>query len=168
MGKVKSPISFAKQKWHKTGGHDKLIFIATFVYLAIITAFMIWHQEFFSPDRFFVFALIAMVIAGKAWDFLWDWLPPILLILGYDYLRGLVPLATQKVHIRAMIYFDKAVFFGNVPTLWLQQHFFTNGVIHWYDNVAAVLYFLHFVIPFFELCCFSSYTVSDISREKGC
>jgi len=147
-------VKIAKQKWQSTGGHDKLIFISTFIYLAVITAFMIWHQEFFSPDRFFVFAFIAMVIAGKAWSFLWDWLPPILLILGYDYLRGLVPLATTKVHIRAMIYFDKFVFFGNVPTLWLQHHFFQDGVILWYDNAAAVLYYLHFIIPLFVALLF--------------
>jgi hypothetical protein len=152
--KIKAPLNFAKQKWQATGGHDKAIFICTFIYLTIITAFMIWHQEFFSPDRFFVFALIAMIIAGKAWSFLWDWLPPIMLILGYDYLRGLVPLATTKVHIRAMIYFDKFVFFGNVPTLWLQQHFFTLGTIHWYDNLATVLYYLHFIIPLFVALLF--------------
>jgi hypothetical protein len=151
---MKKPLSFAKQKWQATGGHDKAIFICTFIYLGVITTFMIWHQEFFSPDRFFVFALIAMVIAGKAWAFLWDWLPPILLILGYDYLRGLVPLATEKVHIHAMIYFDKAVFFGNVPTLWLQHHFFTYGVIHWYDNAATILYYLHFIIPLFVALLF--------------
>ncbi len=154
MGKVHSTAKIAKQKWQQTGGHDKLVFVATFIYLGIITAFMIWHQEFFSPDRFFVFVFVAMLIAGKAWAFFWDWLPPIMLILGYDYLRGLVPLAGGKAHIRAMIYFDKAIFFGNVPTLWLQQHFFLNGTISWYDNVAAVLYFLHFIIPLFVALLF--------------
>ena len=64
MEKTNFPLSLAKKKWGQTGGHDKVIFVATFVYLAIITAFMIWHQEFFSPDRFFVFAFIAM-IAGR-------------------------------------------------------------------------------------------------------
>jgi len=147
MLKVYSGLNKAKQKWGATNPNDKIIIGATFAYLAIITAFMVWHQEFFSPDRFFIFVFLAMILAGKAWAFLWDWTPPVFLILGYDYLRGLVPQVTNKVHIHAMIYFDKLVFFGQVPTLWLQRHFFTPGTIRWYDNAAVVFYFLHFIIP---------------------
>jgi hypothetical protein len=170
MAKIKNTLNKAKNNWQKTGGHDKFVFIATFVYLGVITGFMIWHQEFFSPDRFFIFLFIAMLFAGKAWAFLWDWLPPILLILGYDYLRGLVPMASSKAHIFPMINFDKFIFFGHVPTVWLQQHFFINGQIRWYDNVAVVLYYLHFVVPllvallfwFIDKKLFKQYTTSII------
>lgn len=122
--------------------------IAMLLYVALITAYMIWHQEFFSPDRFVVFAFLGMLVAGRAWMFLWDWLPPILLILGYDYVRGLVPDYITKVHIHVMIYFDKFIF-GAVPTLTLQHLFFVDGRIRWYDNVAVIFYFAHFVVPLF-------------------
>ena len=69
-------------------------------------------QEFFSPDIFFVLAFIGMLAVGRAWQFAWDWAPAILLILGYDYLRGLVPKISGKVHVHAMIYFDRFLFFG--------------------------------------------------------
>lgn len=153
MAEIK-PLNRAKESWKNTGHHDRLIIITIFIYLTIVTAFMIWHQEFFSPDRFFVFVFIAMILAGRAWAFLWDWLPPILLILGYDYLRGIVPLLNSKAHAFTMINFDKFIFFGNVPTIWLQQHFYIAGKITWYDNLAAVIYFLHFIIPLFVALLF--------------
>jgi hypothetical protein len=146
MAKIKHPIQRAKAKWQNAGTHDKIILLSALCYMIIISAFMVWHQEFFSPDRFFIFAFLAMLFLGRAWTFFWDWLPPMLLLLGYDYLRGLVPQISGKVHIHAMIDFDKLIFFGHVPTIWLQQHFF-NGQIRWYDNVAVVLYSMHFITP---------------------
>ncbi len=146
MEKLQTHIFKARSKWKAAGAHDKAILVATLSYLVLITAFMVWHQEFFSPDRFFVLAFLMMVLLGRAWSFLWDWLPPILLILGYEYLRGLVPHLVTKVHIRTMIYFDKTIF-GTVPTIALQQWLFRSGTIHWYDQAAVVLYFLHFIVP---------------------
>jgi len=135
-----------KEKWRSATGYDRFIAIATAGYLLIISAFMIWHQQFFSPDRFFVFALVGAAAAGKIGTFLWDWTPPILLILGYEYLRGIVPQLITKVHIRAMIYFDRFLF-GNVPTIALQHAFFNINRLHWYDYTAVTLYLLHFVVP---------------------
>lgn len=145
MVKIKHTIRKAKANWQNTGAADKIILLSALSYMVIISAFMIWHQEFFSPDRFFIFAFLIMIILGKAWTFFWDWLPPIFLLLGYDYLRGLVPQISGRVHIHAMIYFDKFIF-GFVPSVWLQQHFF-NGQIRWYDNIAVILYGMHFIIP---------------------
>ncbi len=145
MVEKQNKIHAARKKWQNIGTHDKIILLSALCYMIIISAFMVWHQEFFSPDRFFVFAFLAMLLLGRAWAFFWDWLPPMLLLLGYDYLRGLVPQISGKVHVHAMIYFDKFIF-GSVPTNWLQQHFF-NGQIRWYDNVAVVLYSMHFITP---------------------
>jgi hypothetical protein len=126
--------------------YDRVILIISITYMLAVSAYMVWHQQFFSPDRFFIFACGGMLLLGRAWTFFWDWLPPILLILGYDYLRGLVPDFISKTHIHIMIYFDK-FFFGQVPTLTLQHLFFVDGRIRWYDNLAVIMYFLHFVIP---------------------
>lgn len=143
---INSHLQNSKQKWKTAGSHDKIILIATLSYLTIISAFMVWHQEFFSPDRFFVFVFFGMLLVGKAWSFFWDWLPPILLIMGYEYLRGVVPHLITKVHIRAMIMFDTFIF-HSVPTISLQHWLFKDGTIHWYDQAAVILYFLHFIVP---------------------
>ena len=126
--------------------YRRFVLFSSLLYMGAVTVYMIWHQQFFSPDRFFVFAFLGMTVVGRGLEFLWDWLPPVLLILGYEYLRGIVPLLITKVHIHAMIYFDTAIF-GTVPTLWLQQHFFASGSLHWYDFTAVTLYLLHFVVP---------------------
>ena len=130
------------------GLNDKIILGTTLLYLGVITAFMVWHQQFFSLDRMFVFAFIGMLLIGRAWTFFQDWMPAILLLLGYDYLRGLVPAVSGRVHVHAMVLFDKVLFFGHVPTIVLQHWLFTSGHIHWYDQAAVILYFLHFAVPF--------------------
>jgi membrane-associated phospholipid phosphatase len=40
------------------------------------------------------------------------------------------------------------MFGGTVPTVWLQRHFHTPGVVHWYDVAASVTYLSYFfVVP---------------------
>jgi membrane-associated phospholipid phosphatase len=39
------------------------------------------------------------------------------------------------------------LFFGTDPTVWLQKHFYSPHVIHWYDKVASCAYFSHFIFP---------------------
>jgi membrane-associated phospholipid phosphatase len=52
-----------------------------------------------------------------------------------------------KPHVMEMIRFDRFLFGGHLPTLWLQRHFYTPGQIHWYDVAASVLYMMHFAFP---------------------
>ncbi|MCA1713302.1 MAG: phosphatase PAP2 family protein [Actinobacteria bacterium] len=94
-----------------------------------------------------------------------DWLPLIGVLFLYDFLRGsaehvgarladlptlqadrLNPAFTAKAHVTEMIRFDDWLFGGHVPTVWLQQHFYDPGVVHWYDAVAVPVYFSHFVV----------------------
>jgi hypothetical protein len=146
MKKVALYVHSIQQKWKRIGTHDKIILTATLFYLVVVSAFMIWHQEFFSPDHFFAIAFFGMLVACKTWSFFWDWTPPLLLILGYEYLRGVVPHLTSKVNIYPMMDFDKFVF-HSIPTITLQNWFFKDNLIHWYDNIAVGIYFLHFIVP---------------------
>ncbi len=114
---------------------------------------MVAHDNMPSPDQFFLLVLVGMFAAGRAKAFLWDWLPPVLLLLGYDSLRGVVPDLTSRAHISPMIDFDIGLF-GQVPTLQLQDRFFTAGQTHWYDTAAVILYFLYFIVPLFVALAF--------------
>ncbi len=125
--------------------HKTTIFLPV-TYFVIVSGFLIWHGTFFSPDQFFVAALLATLVLGRSKQFIHDWSVPIILLLSYDYLRGLVPELTQVAHIYPMINFDKAIF-GNLPTNSLQGLFFSNGGVHWYDYVGTVLYMSHFIAP---------------------
>ena len=94
-----------------------------------------------------------------------DWLPLLTVLFAYDLLRGFAkdvgphladlpllhvdqvhPALTARAHVAEPIDVDEAVFGGHLPTLWLQQHAHTPGVVHWYDAVAVPLYFSHFFV----------------------
>lgn len=126
--------------------HTKLIALLTFLYIAVICAFMIVHRIWFSPDQFFVFALIGCVFLGRANAFLFDWGPFMVLFFGYEFMRGMVPYVSKNVHIWPMIHADQWLF-GTIPTVFLQQHFYTPTHLHWYDYFLVILYICHFVTP---------------------
>jgi membrane-associated phospholipid phosphatase len=94
-----------------------------------------------------------------------DWLPLFAVLFAYDLLRGLAPdigarLAelptlqadlvnpdvTERAHLTEPIDGDRLLFGGHVPTVDLQQHFYTPGHVHWWDVVAVPVYFSHFFV----------------------
>ena len=94
-----------------------------------------------------------------------DWLPLLGVLFAYDLLRGLAyriggllfPLASYRsspsdlepqvsAHLIAPLRADGALFGGQIPTAWLQQHLYTPGAARWYDLLTVVVYFSHFVV----------------------
>jgi hypothetical protein len=116
------------------------------LYVFCVSIYMIWHRAWLSPDQFFGIAILAAVFLGRAVLFLRDWIPVLLLLFGYEYLRGLVPLLAKSVHIFPMITADLTIF-GFLPTIKLQGALFTDSVFQWYDYMAVTLYIAHFVVP---------------------
>lgn len=132
--------------WQNACHDDRAIILGVILFPAVTGALMLAHGAFLSIDQFFLLACVGIFLTGRARAFLWDWLPPILLLLGYESLRGVVPEMTHRVHILPMIQFDRLLF-GRTPAVLLQTRFFTPGHMHWYDTVAVILYFLHFLAP---------------------
>lgn len=123
----------------------KTTLLLPIAYFLIVSLFLIWHGVWFSPDQFFAAAILIALILGRSKQFIKDWSVPIVLLLSYDYLRGLVPKLTQDANIYPMIHFDKAIF-GSLPTITLQNKLFTEGLVHWYDYLGTILYMSHFVV----------------------
>jgi PAP2 superfamily len=130
----------------KSLSYNKLIYIIPIVYILAVSAYMIWHRAWLSPDQFFAFAILATIFIGRTKQFLRDWIPVLLLLFGYEYLRGIVPYLTKYVNIWPMIRADELLF-GFLPTIKLQEILFNGVTIHWYDYVAVTLYISHFIIP---------------------
>lgn len=126
-------------------GH-RLIYTIALIYITIVSVFMISHRAWLSPDQFFAFAILAVILIGRTKQFLWDWVPVLLLLFGYEYLRGLIPQLSGEAHIWPMINADYFLF-GFLPTLKLQSLFFNSSFLQWYDYLAVTLYISHFVIP---------------------
>lgn len=74
-----------------------------------------------------------------------DWLPFTLVLMAYDKTRGLATTVGLPVHQADVVAWERALFDGNVPTIWLQQHLYDPHHVFWYDALFSVTYCTHFV-----------------------
>lgn len=86
---------------------------------------------------------------GRGWRsfgrVLLDWLPFTAVLVVYDYTRGFADGLGMPIHVREPADADLWMFHGVLPTQWMQQHFYTPGVVHWYDAGVTLVYTSHFV-----------------------
>jgi len=75
-----------------------------------------------------------------------DWLPFIALLYLYDYSRGAADLLGRPVQVEGPILWDRAIFLGADPAVWLQQTFYDPDTVHWWDAVGALVYCSHFLV----------------------
>lgn len=73
-----------------------------------------------------------------------DWGPLLVLLLTYDISRGWAR-SIQPPHIQELIDFDRTLFGGELPNVWLQEKLYDPDAIHWWDVLASVVYMSHFV-----------------------
>ena len=67
--------------------------------------------------------------------------------LSYEESRGWADSAGFALQVEAPRNIDRFLFLGTDPNVWMQRHFYDAGTIHWYDKVASVTYFTHFIFP---------------------
>jgi hypothetical protein len=77
-----------------------------------------------------------------------DWLPIVAVLSVYDLTRGAADSLGAGIHVTPMIDFDRAVFFGETPTEWLQSRLYEPGVVHWWNAAFTVVYTSYFIVPF--------------------
>jgi len=126
--------------------NKKTLIVILLLFIIGISLYMISHRSWFSPDQFFFLALLGSAVVGRVRIFLFDWIPFLLSYFGYEFMRGLVPYISGKVHILGMIRFDQALF-GYIPAVKFQSLFYNPGQPQWYDYVSAIVYVCHFVTP---------------------
>lgn len=149
----------------RAAGSDRsygVLVLAIFaVYMGLATLlYVIRGDSFITPDRWAVFLFVGAVVLGQGVAFVRDWIPFVLLVFGYEYMRGLagdmigantgninVQAQHTNVHVVSLLNADRALFGGHDPTLWIQHKLYTPGTVHWYDVLAALWYLLHFVLP---------------------
>jgi hypothetical protein len=110
----------ALERWSKSSLYERSIFGLVFAFGTLSGAFLVWRHNVLPRDAFFIVALAVSILLRRAKTFVWDWLHVVALLLGYEYVRGLVPLLKDHVYRRPMIGFDRFVF-GTVPTIALLQ-----------------------------------------------
>lgn len=86
---------------------------------------------------------------GKGWHrfarVLLDWLPFTLVLIAYDQTRAVADAVGMPLHVADVAGAERWLFFGTVPTVWLQQHLYHPGRVYWYDAVATLVYTSHFL-----------------------
>lgn len=75
-----------------------------------------------------------------------DWLPFILILYLYDYSRGAADSLGATVQVEGPIRWDRALFLGADPAVWLQQTFYDPQRVRWWDVVGSLVYVSHFVV----------------------
>lgn len=113
--------------------------------LACIVVYTL-NPSFPTPDKLLVFAIFASMIFSQAIELAKRFGPFVGLILIYESFRGVADNLNSRVNFDFMIDMDTLLFFGTLPTRWLQDHLW-NGQLQWYDFTYFV-YLLHFVFPF--------------------
>jgi hypothetical protein len=93
---------------------------------------------------------LAISVLGRGWKkLIWvviDWWPFTAVLILYDQSRKFADTAGMPLHMTDVASAEKALFFGHVPTVWLQSHFYVPGQVHWYDAVATLTYSSHFIL----------------------
>ncbi len=80
---------------------------------------------------------------------------------AYEVTRNAASGLGFPLQVQAPRNIDRALFFGYDPNVVLQQHFYHANDIRWYDNVASVMYYTHFIFPVIALA-----VVWSISRVQ--
>lgn len=144
---------------HREAVTQSRVIVALFIAYVVIGAGLSYIRggSFLTPDRIAVLLLAGAIMLGRGKAFVRDWGPFLLLLFGYELMRGVADNMTNlgaysandhgRILVQSLIDGDKALFFGHIPTLWLQDRLYTPGVTHWYDTGAALIYMLHFVLP---------------------
>jgi membrane-associated phospholipid phosphatase len=74
-----------------------------------------------------------------------DWLPFTLVLMVYDLSRGLATTVNMPLHEKDIATAENWLFGGHIPTVWMQDHFYTPAAVHWYDAAATLVYTTHFL-----------------------
>jgi membrane-associated phospholipid phosphatase len=78
-----------------------------------------------------------------------DWSLFVFLFVGYDLTRGAADnLWNGHYHITEPITVEKLLFWGEVPTVWLQDRLFDATHVPWWEAIVGVTYMTHFFVVY--------------------
>jgi membrane-associated phospholipid phosphatase len=128
--------------------NSRVVAIVVGAYIALVVAASFYFKISLTPDRVVVLLVIAALATGRVRQFLKDWSIFAVVILAWQALQTMSHnIGNIKPHVTEMIDLDKLLFWGQVPTIWLQQRLYHPGHIAWYDVAATTFYGMHFVLP---------------------
>src|SRR5437016_1105310 len=97
-----------------------------------------------------------------------DWLPIIAVLLAYDLLRGIADGNLLPIHWQPPVEADKALGFGQIPTVRLQDAIYTPGHLHFWDYAAFSFWFTHFFATLLVGACIWLFAYRWFHRFAAC
>src|SRR5262249_48916172 len=126
-------------------GRRPLLLGGSLVYLGLVFGVMLWRGIEIEP-QWVVLALLVIAIAlGRGKQFIFDFLPFLLLFFAYEVMRGFASKTGFAPHDLSGL--ERGLFAGQVPTLALQGALYHPNVVGLLDLVGMFFYFMHFVLP---------------------
>jgi hypothetical protein len=129
--------------------NDRLLLAAVAAYTVLLSVLMIARGIAVTPDLVVVAFGLAALLLGRGKLFLRDWIPFVALFFAYELMRGYADKFGQAVHVTDIIFLERLISLGGLPTVWLQD-LFHSGPASAPDalaSIAVVFYFLHFPLP---------------------
>ncbi|MEO9255043.1 MAG: phosphatase PAP2 family protein [Tepidiformaceae bacterium] len=143
----KSPGRLAKKSRTVQDDHRRELLLVQAVYCVAIAGYLLYTSNWPTPDQIALALFAFAILTFRALSFLRDWTPFILLTLSYEALRGIADGLVANTHVQFAINADRWMFFGHIPTVWLQDKLWDPNHLHWYDYVAAFMHPMHFIMP---------------------
>lgn len=121
--------------------------VVAFVYLIAISAWLLTHGGWPTPDYLIPPLLLVAIALGRGWPFVFDWGPFLLLVLSWQATAGVADQFGGTVHVSQIVDAEMWLWGGRIPTVELQDRLFDPARAHWYDWAGTVQHALHFVLP---------------------
>lgn len=116
-------------------------------YLLAVAGILIWRGISVSPDYIFLLLIPVAALSGRFLGFLRDWVPFLVIFLGWEAMRGIATKTGFAPHVSDLAHIETAIFGGHVPTAVLQSVFDVGTLGTVISYAATVVYFGHFVFP---------------------
>jgi membrane-associated phospholipid phosphatase len=117
------------------------------VYIVTIAAVFIFTNSRLTVEWVGIVLFGAAVLSGRAMLFVRDWGVFVLVLIAWQLVSPLATAFGFPWHLTPLIVSDRALFFGHVPSVWLQAHLYRPGRLQFIDVLAACMYMLHFTAP---------------------
>lgn len=133
-------------RWHRIRQCAALLYALALVGVVVFTGVPTGRQTI----AVIILTGLSISRIGRGWrafgQVYLDWLPFTAVLIVYDRTRGVADAMGMPLHEADVLGWEKALFGGHVPTVWLQQHLYDPHHVFWYDALCTVTYTSHFVV----------------------
>jgi membrane-associated phospholipid phosphatase len=122
-----------------------LLLGGSLVYLGLVFGVMLWRGIEIEPQWVGLALLVIAVAIGRGRQFVFDFVPFLLLFFAYEVMRGFAAKTGFQPHDLSGL--ERPLFLGHLPTLDLQTALYRPDRVGLLDLAGTGIYFMHFVLP---------------------